>query len=101
METIPAKELDRYVQDNRYMVIDLRGREEYLAGHICGAMNVPYGDFRNELHGLIGRTLVLYCERGGLSMAVARELEQKGFRTKSVVGGIRAYRGRNLVGFRG
>lgn len=100
METISAKELDRYVQDNRYMIIDVRAREDYLAGHIRGAVNVPHGELGDELQGQTGKTLVIYCERGGLSMTVARELERKGYRTKSVVGGIRAYRGGNLVGFR-
>lgn len=99
METISAKELDRYVQDKRYMIIDLRAREDYLAAHIRGAVNVPHGRFEDELQGQEQKMLVLYCERGGLSMKVARELEMEGYQTRSVVGGIRAYRGRNLVGF--
>lgn len=97
METISARELDQYVQDDRYKIIDLRTREAYQTGHIRGAMNVPYGVFRTELSGLKKKILVLYCEWGGLSMTVSRDLEQLGFRTKSVVGGIRAYRGKNFV----
>lgn len=97
METISAKELDRYVQDGRTLIVDLRPRMEYAQGHIRGAVNVPGGNFRSELAGRRGETIVLYCERGAMSMSVARELERYGYHTKSVVGGIRAYRGTNMV----
>ena len=39
---------------------------------------------------------ILYCDRGGLSMQAARELQEQGYRAISVVGGIQAYRGRYL-----
>ena len=97
MEAISAKELDRFVQDGTALIIDLRSREEFMEGHIRGAVNVPHGRFRAEPREWGGKELVLYCERGGLSMTVARELERRGYRTRSVVGGIRAYRGENMV----
>lgn len=90
MDTVSARELDRYVNDDRFLIIDLRSRGEYLQGHVPGALNVPMGKFRGELKGE-WRTLILYCDRGALSMAVARELEQQGYSTKSVVGGYQAY----------
>ena len=40
---------------------------------------------------------VFYCDRGGASMAAAREFVRRGYRTRSVIGGFTAYRGRNLV----
>lgn len=97
MDTISAKELDWYVQDGRTLIVDLRPREDFRKMHIRGAVNVPQGNFRTELYGRKEEVIILYCERGALSMAVARELEQRGYRTKSVVGGIRAYRGKHLV----
>lgn len=97
METISAKELDRNVLDGGTLIVDLRSRMEYAKGHIRGAINVPNGNFKGELDGRQGQTILLYCERGALSMSVARVLERRGYHTKSVVGGIRAYRGENLV----
>lgn len=96
METISARELDWYVQ-NHFLIIDLRSAEDYAAAHIRGAVNVPHGRFKKELSGYMHNPIVLYCERGALSMAVARELEAKGYKTRSVVGGIRAYRGKYLT----
>ena len=41
--------------------------------------------------------MVLYCDRGGASLSVARDLAEKGFRTRSVIGGMKTYKGKNLV----
>ena len=40
---------------------------------------------------------LFYCDRGGASMAAAREFVRRGYKTRSVIGGFAAYRGRNLV----
>lgn len=100
MDTIPAKDLDRYVEDGRYLIVDLRSRKDFARGHIRGAVNVPGGRFREELSGREQEPVILYCRRGAFSMTVARELEKKGYRTCSVVGGIQAYRGENMTGAR-
>lgn len=92
METISAKELERCARDGHSLIIDLRSREEYRRGHVPGALNVPKGRFHGELSGKQGETVILYCDRGALSMSVARELEKYGYHAKSVVGGFRAYR---------
>ena len=96
LETIPAKEIDQYVRDPHALIVDLRIAEEYEAGHIEGAVHV----LPQEL-GLLrpgkDRLLILYCDRGGLSLEAARRLAYKGYQVKSVVGGYRAYRGINIV----
>ena len=93
METISAKELERLAADGGAVIIDLRSPNEYARGHVRGAVNVPQGNLSAGFPGRKDRPLVLYCERGALSMAVARELERRGYRTKSVVGGYRAISG--------
>ena len=45
LETVPAKLLDAYVQDENVLVIDLRSSEEYQSGHMRGAVNAPMGQF--------------------------------------------------------
>jgi rhodanese-related sulfurtransferase len=92
METISAGELDWYAREGRIPIIDLRSRDEFARDHVSGAINVPQGSFHGELEGRQGTEVILYCERGALSMAVARELEAQGYRTKTVVGGFRAYK---------
>ena len=38
-------EIDRCVEDDGYIIIDLRDREEYDYNRIKGAVNVPFEDF--------------------------------------------------------
>lgn len=104
VETISAKMLDYYVGRFDTVIIDLRNENEYAAGHVRTAYNIPYEVFSEEpgiLEKIWGistkKVLVFYCERGGASLRAARIAASRGFRTKSVIGGFAAYRGRNLV----
>lgn len=97
-ETIPAKDLDRLVQDGRTVIVDLRSPDEYRGKHIAGAVNIPYERLEEQFPRDLERRYVLYCERGSVSMAAARELAAHGYRVKTVVGGIHAYRGRAMEG---
>lgn len=98
LETVAAKELDQYTEEDGVLIVDLRPFGAYAQAHIRNAVNVPQGQFsRSWLERSRGRTLILYCSRGSLSLAVARKLDAAGYSVKSVIGGIAAYRGHNLV----
>lgn len=97
LDTISAKELDWYIEDGSFWLIDLRSEEEFWELHIRGAVNLPQGKLRPGQHLPQHVPLILYCERGALSMETARRFAEKGYRVKTVVGGIRAYRGKYLV----
>lgn len=88
---IPAKALDKYVRDKNAFIIDLRSPDEYMLRHIKGAINIPY----ETLQGCKGlpkeMSLILYCERGSVSMVAAKELAARGYHVKTVIGGIHAY----------
>lgn len=71
LETVPAKLLDAYAQDENALVVDLRSSEEYQSGHMRGAVNAPMGQFADGWPER-ERTIVLYCDRGAMSMAVGR-----------------------------
>ena len=97
VETISAKMLDYYVDRRDTLIIDLRERESYAHSHVKGAVNMPYAEIEEYTSFPKGKTLVLYCDRGGASLRLARQLAKFGYRTRSVIGGFEAYRGRNLV----
>lgn len=99
IETISAKMLDYYVGRRDALIIDLREREQYQAGHVATAVNIPYGEWEEQRKFSFPRDkiLILYCDRGGASLDAARKLAKRGYRTRSVIGGFEAYRGRNLV----
>lgn len=97
VETISAKMLDYYVDRADALIIDMRRGEEYRASHVKGAVNVSYEEIEEGYGFLRDKILVLYCERGGSSLKAAKLLGAKGYKTRSVIGGFAAYRGRNLV----
>ena len=85
------KELDRLLEKEQGFVIDLRSPWEYAAYHIPGAVNIPYERLK-KVRGLPKNVpLIFYCERGSVSMVAAREMAEKGYRAKSLTGGIHSW----------
>ncbi|MDO4454757.1 MAG: rhodanese-like domain-containing protein [Eubacteriales bacterium] len=99
-ETISAKELDGLIHKKNCFIIDLRMPDEYMESHIKGAVNIPYYRLAECRSLPADMELILYCARGSASMMAARELAEKGYHVKTVVGGIHAYRGRYLESYR-
>ena len=96
IETISAKEIDRYIFDRAYLLVDVRNPSEYRKMHIKGSVCIPAEYLLKRMRGLGQVTVILYCDRGGLSLQAAREIQEHGYHAVSVVGGIQAYRGRYL-----
>ena len=93
-ETIRAKDIENYIGKYNTLIIDLREPIEYKKAHIPTAVNIPYLDFENRKSSIPSdRLLILYCDRGNLSLLLARELSNEGYQVKNIYGGIRAYRG--------
>ena len=97
LETISPKMLDYYVSQNKALIIDLRSEDEYKRGHIKGAVSVPYEEGQFTYRPPKGKEIVLYCERGSVSLIVARDLAKLGYRVRSVIGGLHAYQGTNII----
>lgn len=54
-------------QEGKYVIVDVRSAEEYAAGHINGAVNVPLDDIKNDASVLDAdkdKKIVLYCNSG-------------------------------------
>lgn len=96
IETISASELECYIGNNKFVIIDVRNKEDYKKKHIYGAINIEAEDIINSKlsHDKI---IILYCERGANSLMAASRLSKAGYKVKSVVGGIQAYHGRFLT----
>lgn len=93
VDTISAIELDEYAKREDAIIVDVRNSEEFKKRHICGAVNIQL-DGIEKINFKKEKLLILYCERGAASLLAASKLQNKGYRVKSVVGGINAYRGR-------
>ena len=95
----PAKDLDYYIGQKDFVIIDLRRKEEYEESHILSAVNIPYEEWEEQFPNLdYKKQYILYCERGGSSLLAAKELLKNGYRILSVIGGFQAYRGNKKTG---
>ena len=68
---ISAQQLDAMLQAGEALVVDVREVDEFTAGHIPGAINMPLSSFQaSKLPHPEGKTLVLNC-LGGKRSAMA------------------------------
>ncbi len=73
-------------------VIDVRGRTEWDAGHIGGAMHVPLGDLRQRLDELPSTPLLVHCQSGVRSAVATSLLHRLGRHDAvNIVGGFAAW----------
>ncbi|MFV0434397.1 MAG: FAD-dependent oxidoreductase [Leucobacter sp.] len=74
------------------LVLDVRGVGEYESGHLPGALNVPHTELRQRLDGVRdaanGRPVRVLCGSGVRSHIANRVLEQAGFDSASLSGGM-------------
>jgi rhodanese-related sulfurtransferase len=98
LETISARDIDKYINMDNFLFVDLREKEDYVKGHIIGAINVDYDELMNQNISLPNnKTIILYCDRGGLSLMAAKKLRNMEYHIISVIGGIHAYKGKNTT----
>ncbi|MEW5893696.1 MAG: metalloregulator ArsR/SmtB family transcription factor [Pseudomonadota bacterium] len=88
---VSHEELLKLTQNGEVMVIDVRPPEEYRAGHIPGALNVPLGELPTRLKKLPrNQEIVAYC-RGPycvLAFQAVEQLRQAGFAARRLEDGF-------------
>ncbi len=92
------------------LLVDVREPDEFAAGHLPGAINLPRGVLEFRIHARpamacdaspalapADRPLLLYCLSGGRSALAADSLRQLGFSAvASLAGGYQAWRNAGL-----
>jgi rhodanese-related sulfurtransferase len=78
---------------NGAMVVDVRQREEYAAGHIANSLSIPLDELDARLSTLPSdRTIITVCQTGVRSMQALYILQEAGFpQIASLQGGIDAW----------
>jgi rhodanese-related sulfurtransferase len=91
VETLDRDELATRLERGEVLVLDVRPRHEYAAGHIPGAQSVPVAELRRQLRVLPKDTeVVAYC-RGPYCVYAddaVRELTRRGFRARRLIDGF-------------
>lgn len=92
-ETISPNEMIQYMGKRGTLIIDLRDEDVFQKEHILGAINIPYEILEQRIRELTGyKNIILYCERGNISLLAARQLEKEGLDVKTLYGGIHGAR---------
>jgi rhodanese-related sulfurtransferase/DNA-binding transcriptional ArsR family regulator len=104
LEPVPARELMQRARKGLVTVLDVRPPEEYAAGHIPGAINVPVSELRKRLHDIPrDREIVAYC-RGPyclLAFEAVAELRRRGRRARRLEEGFPEWKSGGLPVDRG
>lgn len=88
-ETAPMIAPDKLVErmekkDTNLVVLDVRTPEEFAAGHIPGAVNIPHDQLPNRLAEIAGaksKDVVVYCRSGRRSAMAQETLTAQGFKS--------------------
>lgn len=98
-------EATRLINKEHGVVLDVRGADDFAAGHILGALHVPLEALearRAELDQYRERPVIAVCAAGNDAGRVVRMLRGAGFtRAVALAGGIAAWQGAHLPVTRG
>jgi len=95
LEPVPANELLERAREGLVTVLDVRPPEEYAAGHLPGAINIPLSELEERLDELEpAQEIVAYC-RGPhcvLAFDAVSRLRKKGVQARRLDGGLPEWR---------
>ena len=97
-EGIGVVETRRKLLAREAILIDVRERDEWRAGHVKGARHIPIGELAAHVGELPrDREVLLFCRSGNRSGAATRLLRGQGFeQARNVEGGLIAWTGSGL-----
>ena len=95
LEPLPARELLERARQGLVTVLDVRPAEEYAAGHLPGAINIPLAELEARLGSLdLHKEVIAYC-RGPhcvLAFDAVARLRAQGRRARRLEGGFPEWR---------
>ncbi|MCJ2370532.1 rhodanese-like domain-containing protein [Pseudomonas sp. RGM 3321] len=97
--SLSTRELTALVNSDQGVVIDVRSKKDFTAGHIVGSLNFPQDKVltrTTELQKYKDKTLIIVDAMGQHAGTTARELLKSGFKAAKLSGGISSWRGDNL-----
>jgi len=99
-QTLSVQQLVDQVNREGAVVVDLRERKEFDAGHIVGAINIPYASLESrveELRKFADKPIIVTCRMGQHAGAAGTLLRKQGFKNVSrLAGGMAEWLNQNL-----
>ena len=95
-EMSPQELHQRLASGEEFTIVDIRERDEFVQGHLPGAIFVPRGFLELEIEQRQpdrDKPLVIYCAGGVRSVLAARNVKEMGYtRAISLMGGFNAWK---------
>ena len=89
---ITAKEAKEIMDTQEgYVILDVREQDEFDAGHIPGAILIPYTQIAEKAEGILtdkSQLILVYCRSGRRSKIAAEALVQLGYTNVKEFGGL-------------
>lgn len=71
--------LREILEENNYIVVDVRTKEEFDEGHVVGAINIPYDEIDSDCELDINKTIMVYCKSGRRSSIAYDTFQKMGY----------------------
>ena len=97
---LSAAQVVHMINRDKAVVVDVCEAEEFAAGHVVGAKNLPLNQLEDKLAGVVKNKtlpLILVCQSGARSaraLSIAKKLGYE--QAQSLSGGLGAWRSANL-----
>ena len=67
------------LENDNYIVVDVRTKNEYDSGHVIGSINIPYDEIDENIDLDNTKTIMVYCQSGKRSSIAANALKSLGY----------------------
>lgn len=97
---VTALQATQIINQGKSLVLDVRNADEFAAGHIRDAKNIPLKELPNrlpELEKFKTRPVIVVCNKGLQSSKATSQLKKAGFTdASSLLGGLDAWQSQGL-----
>ena len=74
-----SNDYKQIMDDKKFIIIDVRTKEEYDVGHVKGAINIPYDEINKDSEIAKEKVIFVYCRSGIRSKKAYETLKGLGF----------------------
>lgn len=95
---LSVHEVTRLLNGGEALVVDLRDAKDYQAGHINGAIHVPFRELAERAAAELDpeRTVILVDKLGQQAASAGRQLRRAGFRVSRLRGGMAEWQAQSM-----
>ena len=96
---IGSSELVTLMNSDQAILVDVRAANDYQAGHIHGAINIPYAKTESrmsELHKHRNKLIVLVDQMGQHAGTAGKVLSKDGYNVRRLTGGMSDWQHQNM-----